>query len=228
MNLFAADARMVGRLIVKDWQIYQKQLAGYLLGIVLALGLIGTGQPWLASAGALLLVVLLVVVGSYTIQTSLLNERKHQTMPFIMSLPVSPMDVYWGKLLANLVIYLVPLLLVGCGLIALVLSTPIPDGVIVWIVLSAIFVLTTFCVSLCFAIACESEGWNVFVMLGLMTLIGPFMFVVGRLDGIVEYIRGEHVVWTATASALLAAELAAIALVIVATSVLHARKRAFL
>lgn len=228
MNLLAADARMVGRLIVKDWQVCQKQLAGFLAGIVLALGLIGTGQPWLAGAGAMLLIVLLVVVGSVTIQTSLLNERKQQTMPFIMSLPVSPMDVYWGKLLANLVIYLVPLLLVGGGMIALILTTPIPDGLVVWIVLSVTFVLTTFCLSLCFAIACESEGWNAFVMLGLMTLIGPFMFVVGQLEGIAEHRFGNAVVWTATASALLAAELAAIALVIVATSVLHARKRAFL
>lgn len=229
MNLFPSDVRMVGRLIVKDWQVYQKALAGFLAGIVLALGLIGSGGPWwVAGAGAMLLIVLLVVVGSVTIQTSLLTERKQQTVPFIMSLPVSPMDVYWGKLLANLVIYLVPLLLVGGGMIALILTTPIADGLVVWIVLSVLFVLTTFCLSLCFAIACESEGWNAFVMLGLMTLIGPFMFLVGRLEGIVEHVRGEHVVWTPTALAVLAAELATIAIAIVVTSVLYARKRSFL
>lgn len=228
MNLFASDARMVGRLIVKDWQVNQKQLAGFVAGIVLALGLIGTGGPWLASAGALLLITLLVVVGSVTIQTSLMNERKQQTVPFIMSLPVSPMDVYWAKLLANLTIYLVPLLLVGGGMVALILTTPIPDGLVVWVVLSVLFVLTTFCVSLCFAIACESEGWNVFVMLGLMTLIGPFMFVTGQLDGIVEHTRGETVVWTGTALAVLAAELATIAVAILVTSVFHARRRSFL
>lgn len=228
MSWFASDAAMVWKLVVKDWQVYQKQLAGFVAGMLLALGLVGMGTPLMASAGALLLLVQLLVVGTYAIQSSIMAERKLQTVPFIMSLPVTPMDVYWGKLLANLVIYLVPLLLVGGGMIALILTTPIADGLIVWIVLSVLFVLTTFCLSLCFAIACESEGWNAFVMLGLMTLIGPFMFVVGRLEGIVEHVRGEQVVWTPTALAVLAAELATIAIAIVVTSVLYARKRSFL
>ena len=29
MNWFASDAAMVGKLIAKDWQVYQKQLAGF-------------------------------------------------------------------------------------------------------------------------------------------------------------------------------------------------------
>ena len=60
--------------------------------------------PLMASAGALLLLVQLLVVGTYAIQSSIMAERKLQTVPFIMSLPVTPMDVYWGKLLANLVV----------------------------------------------------------------------------------------------------------------------------
>ena len=128
MNWLASDGAMVRKLIVKDWQVYQKQLAGFLGGMLLALGLVGMGTPLLASAGALLLLVLLLVVGSYAIQSSVMAERKEQTQPFVMSLPVTPMDVYWGKLLANLVIYLVPFLLVTGGLLALILSTPRPDG----------------------------------------------------------------------------------------------------
>ena len=108
MNWLASDAGMVGKLIIKDWQVYQKQLAAYVAAMLLALGLVGMGTPLMASAGALLLLVLLLVVGSYAIQSSTTTERKQQTAPFIMSLPVTPMDVYWGKLLANLVIYLVP------------------------------------------------------------------------------------------------------------------------
>ncbi|MCI1710262.1 MAG: hypothetical protein LKM39_07905 [Chiayiivirga sp.] len=44
-------------------------------------------------------------------------ERKEQTQPFVMSLPVTPMDVFWGKLLANLVIFLVPFLFVTGGMV---------------------------------------------------------------------------------------------------------------
>ena len=228
MSWFASDAAMVWKLVVKDWQVYQKQLAGFVAGMLLALGLVGMGTPLMASAGALLLLVQLLVVGTYAIQSSIMAERKLQTVPFIMSLPVTPMDVYWGKLLANLVIYLVPFLLVTGGLLTLILSTPRPDGAVPWLAVVALFMLAVFCVSLCVAIAVESEGWNIFAILALMTLIGPFLYWVSRLDGIVQYLKADDIVWSAPVLGVLAAEVAVIAVAILVTSWIHARKASFL
>lgn len=228
MSWFASDAAMVWKLVVKDWQVYQKQLAGFVAGMLLALGLVGMGTPLMASAGALLLLVQLLVVGTYAIQSSIMAERKLQTMPFIMSLPVTPMDVYWGKLLANLVIYLVPFLLVTGGLLTLILSTPRPDGAVPWLAVVALFMLAVFCVSLCVAIAVESEGWSIFAILALMTLIGPFLYWVSRLDGIVQYLKADDIVWSAPVLGVLAAEVAVIAVAILVTSWIHARKASFL
>jgi ABC-type transport system involved in multi-copper enzyme maturation permease subunit len=228
MNWLASDAGMVKKLIIKDWQVYQKQLAGYVAGMLFALSLIGMGTPWMASAGALMLLVLLLVVGSYAIQSSIMAERKQQTVPFVMSLPVTPMDFYWGKLLANLIIYLVPFLLVTGGLIALILTTPRPDGSVTWLVVVAMFMLAIFCVSLCVGITIDSEGWNVFAMLVLMTLIGPFLFWVSRIDGIARYMKTDNIVWSAPAIGILIAELAVIVVAIFVTSWFHARKSSFL
>lgn len=228
MSWFASDAAMVWKLVVKDWQVYQKQLAGFVAGMLLALGLVGMGTPLMASAGALLLLVQLLVVGTYAIQSSIMAERKLQTVPFIMSLPVTPMDVYWGKLLANLVIYLAPFLLVTGGLLTLILSTPRPDGAVPWLAVVALFMLAIFCVSLCVAIAVESEGWNIFAILALMTLIGPFLYWVSRLDGIVQYLKTDDIVWSAPVLGVLAAEVAVIAVAILVTSWIHARKASFL
>ena len=228
MSWFASDAAMVWKLVVKDWQVYQKQLAGFVAGMLLALGLVGMGTPLMASAGALLLLVQLLVVGTYAIQSSIMAERKLQTVPFIMSLPVTPMDVYWGKLLANLLIYLVPFLLVTGGLLTLILSTPRPDGAVPWLAVVALFMLAIFCVSLCVAIAVESEGWNIFAILALMTLIGPFLYWVSRLDGIVQYLKTDDIVWSAPVLGVLAAEVAVIAVAILVTSWIHARKASFL
>ena len=228
MNWFASDAAMVGRLVVKDWQVYQKQLAGYVAGLLLALGMVGMGTPLLSAAGALLLLVLLIVVGSYAIQSSIMAERKQQTQPFVMSLPVTPMDVFWGKLLANLAIYLVPFLLVSGGLLALILTTPRPDGAVPWTVVVAMFVLANFCVSLCVAIAVDSEGWNVFAMLALMTLIGPFLYWVSQMHGIREHLQGDAIVWSPQVLGLIGGELAVIAIAILAAGWTHARKASFL
>lgn len=228
MNWLPSDAGMVGKLILKDWQIYQKQLAGYVAGMLLALGMLGMGSSLMAAAGALLLLVLLIVVGMYAINSSIMAERKQQTVPFIMSLPVTPMDVYWGKLIANLVIYLVPFLLVLGGLLALVLTTPRPDGSVTWLLVIAMFVLVNFCVSLCVAIAVDSEGWNAFAMLALMTLIGPFIYWVTWMDGIRQHLPGDDIVWSASVLGLLGAEVAVIVVAIVVTSVVFSRKSSFL
>ena len=228
MNWSASDTATVGKLIVKDWQVYQKQLAGYVAGLLLALGLVGMGSPLLSAAGGLLLLVLLIVVGTFAVGSLVMAERKEQTQPFVMSLPVTPMDVFWGKLLANLTIYLVPFLLVTGGMLALILLTPSPDGTVPWVMLIALFVLANFIVSLCVAIAVDSEGWNAFAMLALMTLIGPFIYWVTWMDGIREHLKGDVIVWSPQVRGLIGGELAVMAIAILVAGWVHARKTSFL
>jgi len=228
MNHPTSSIDMIKLLVIKDWQIYQKQLAGYVAGMLLALSLVGMGKPWSFAAGSLLLLVLLTVIGQFAIQTSVVTERKEQTLPFIMSLPVAPMDFYWGKLLANLAIYLVPFTLVTGGTAALVLSTPLPDGLLVWFLLIYCFLLMCFCVTLCIAIAVESEGWNMFTMMALMTLVGPYIYGIGRVAAIGTNLNTNNIVWSAPAVGLLTGELAVIAIVLGVTSWIHARKTSFL
>ncbi|QNN47361.1 ABC-2 transporter permease [Thermomonas brevis] len=228
MNWLASDAAMVRKLVVKDWQVYRKQLAGYVAGLLFALGLVGMGSPLLSAAGGLLLLVLLIVVGTFAIGSLIMAERKEQTQPFVMSLPVTPMDVFWGKLLANLAIYLVPFLLVTGGMLALILGTPSPDGAVPWVLLIALFVLVNFVVSLCVAIAVDSDGWNAFAMLALMTLIGPFIYWVTWMDGIREHLQGDVIVWSPQVLWLIGGELAVIGIAILAAGWVHARKTSFL
>lgn len=224
----AADLNMIKLLIIKDWQIYQKQLAAYVAGLLLALSLIGTSQPWPFYLGAMLLIVLLVSTGYFGIGTSLLTERKEQTMPFIMSLPVTPVDFFWGKLLANLTIFLVPFTLVVVGTTFLVLFTPLPDGLLVYALLIYFFMLMSFCVSLSVAIAVESEGWNVFTMMAMMTILNPFIFGIGRIEAIGANVQTNNIVWSLPALGILAGELLVIVLALGVTSWIHSRKTAFL
>lgn len=228
MSWLPSDTRMVRRLVMKDWAVYRRQLAGYVGGILFALGLVGSGGPWAMAAGALLLLVLLVVVGSYSIQTSLLVERKQQTVPFIMSLPVTPMDVYWGKLLANLLIYLVPFAAVTGGMAALILLTALPDGLLVYTLLAAVFVLASFCITLCVAIVTASEGWNVFTMLALMTLIGPFLYWLRGVENVGNVLGSDAAAWSAQASGVLLVLLGVIAVAVGLSAWQYARKTVFL
>ncbi len=196
MNTFSYDFVMIKRLALKDWHIYQKQLAAYVLGLLVGLTLVGIGKSWSFYLGALVLMVLLICAGGFAIQSSLLNERKEQTLAFVMSLPVSPMDFYWSKLVANFVIYLVPSTLVVVGSLFLVLFTALPDGILVWALLIFTYLAMIFCVSLCVALVVESEGWNIFVQIGLSTTLSPFIMGIGQIDAIGLNIKTNNIVWS--------------------------------
>lgn len=228
INHPSSSIDMIKLLVIKDLQIYQKPLAAFVAGMMLALSLIGTGKPWPFAVGSLLLLVLLVTISSFSILASLVTERKEQTVPFIMSLPVTPMDVYWGKLLGTLTIYLVPFTLVAGGTVALVLGTPLPDGLLVFFLLIYCFLLMCHCVHLCIAIAIASEAWIIFTMMALMTLVGPYIYGIVRVAAIRTNLNSNNIVWSGTALGLLAAQLAVIAIVLGVTSWAYSRKTSFL
>jgi ABC-2 type transport system permease protein len=222
------NIEMIKLLVVKDWQVYQKQLAGYLAGLILALSLIGTAKPWSFNAGGLLLLVLLISTGFFAIGHIVLNERKEQTLPFVMSLPVTPVTFYIAKLLAGLIIYLVPFALVVSATAFLIHYTPLPDGMLVYAMLVFCFMLMTHCVALCVAVAVESEGWNIFIQMALMTMLGPFMVWAARLQSIAANIRTDRIVWSPDVVSVLAAELLVLVLALGSTGWSHARKSSFL
>jgi ABC-2 type transport system permease protein len=228
MNADAFDVQMIKQLVMKDWQIYQKQLAAYVVGLLVGLTLVGVGKAWSFYIGALLLLVLLICAGGFAIQSSLLNERKEHTLPFVMSLPVTPMTFYWSKLLANVTIYLVPFTLVVGGAVFLILFTPLPDGLLVWSLLIFGFLAMIFFVSLCTALVVEAEGWNIFVQIGLSTTISPFIMGIGMIDAIGIHIKTNNIVWSLPAIGIFLAQFAVIALAIVFTRWVHRRKTSFL
>lgn len=228
MNATSLDIQMIKILVIKEWQIYQKQLAAYVVGLLLGLTLVGLGKAWSFYVGALLLLTLLICMGNFAIGSSLLNERKEHTLPFVMSLPVTPMTFYWSKLIANVVIYLAPFALVVVSTMFLVLFTPLPDGILVWSLLIYGYLATAFFVSLCAALVLETEGWNVFVMIALSTLVSPFIMGVGMIDVIGKNIETNQIVWSLPAIGILIAEFAVILLAIVITSWVYRRKTSFL
>ncbi len=228
MKFGVSDFGMVKRLIFKDWQIFQKQLAAYVLGLIVGLSLIGVAKPIPFFIGALLLLILLICVGGFAIGSSLLNERKEQTIPFIMSLPITPMDFFWSKLLANALIYLVPFALVFGGILFLVFLTPLPNGLLPWFLLILFFLAVIFVLSLCAAIAIESEGWNIFTQIALSCLISPFIVGLGMFKEIGMYTKTEHIFWSTPTLVIFAAEFSVIAIALILTAWVHSRKTAFL
>lgn len=218
---------VIKQLIAKDWVLFQKQLAAYVTGGIVALCLIGMAKGWSFYLGSLLLIVVLVAAACFSISTSLLAERKEQTLAFVMSLPVTPLDFYLAKLLGNLVTFLVPFLVMLVGTIAVIAFTPLPDGLVIFSLLVFGFVMLAYAVSLSVAMAVESEGWNTFAMIGSMTLINPFIMLLGQIPAISGHVKTENIVWSAPAVSILLGMLVASIAVLVVTGWVHCRKQAF-
>lgn len=220
--------QMIKRLIVKEFHMYQKQFAAYVIGLLIGLTLIGMAKTWSFYAGGMILLVLLICVGGFAIQSSLLNERREHTLTFMMSLPMTPMTFFWSKVLANLVLYLVPFLIVVAGTAFLVLFTPLPDGILIWSFLIYGFLATNFFISLSAALVLESEGWNIFVQIAVSTFVGPFMVVIGSIDAIGKRIETNAIVLSQEALGIFALELAAILLSLAFARAVYRRKDSFL
>ncbi len=218
---------LIRLLVVKDWQLFEKQLAAYVLGGVVALGLIGLGKSWSFYIGSLLLIVVMIAAACFSISNSLINERKERTLAFVMSLPVSPLEFTLVKLLGNLATFALPYALMVLGASALILLTPLPDGLFVYWLLIAGHILLAYSLSLAVALGVESEGWNTFVMVASQVLINPFIMGLSQIPAIVEPLRGELVVWSPQAVAILSAQALGSLLILGVAGWRQARKPAF-
>lgn len=214
-------------LVVKDWQLFQTQLAAYVLAGIVALAFLGLAKPWAFYVGSLLLIVVLVAVACFAISTSLLNERKEHTLAFVMSLPVSPLDFTVAKLAGNLLTFLVPYAVIGLGTLAVILTTPLPDGLVVLALLLFGHILLAYCASLAVAMQVESEGWNTFVMIASNLLINPFLMLIGQIDSIRVAARGEVIAWSTEAVLILSAQLLLSVSLLAFTTWWNGRKPAF-
>ena len=93
---------LVLRLIVKDWYLSRATLA-----LIAAVGGLSVGVPqWrggMIGFSAILAALITTVFLSILLpMNTIVNERKRQNLPFVMSLPISPMEYTTAKILGDL------------------------------------------------------------------------------------------------------------------------------
>lgn len=224
---FTPNLPLIRLLVVKDWQLFQKFLAACVLAGIVALALLGLAKPWAFHLGSTLLIVVLVSGACFSISTSLLVERKEQTLAFVMSLPVTPLDFTLAKLAGNLLTFFVPFLVMLGGTLMVILGTPLPNGLVVLAALVFGHILLAYGLSLAVAMRVESEGWNTFVMIASMVLVNPFLLLIGQIDAITEPVRTEAIVWSGPALAIIGAQVLLFMVAIVYTAWSLGRRPAF-
>ncbi|MEP7010254.1 MAG: ABC-2 transporter permease [Acidobacteriota bacterium] len=229
MNALAMDFQMVRRLVLKDWYFQRKPIFGYLAAGVLALALIADPNEGAFFAGSILMITVLLAVGIHLAMASVVEERKDQTLAFVMSLPISVKEYTTAKILSNLLIFLVPWLTLLIGSFVVIAVKPgLPDGLIPF---TAIILLELFASSvliLSVALVSESQNWTIGAIVFGNLFFQGFLYTVSHLPSIAQTMKGSRIVWSPAALTLLVGEVAAIALMVGSTFWLQSRKTDFL
>ncbi len=219
---------MVKRLILKDWYLQRWVILGSIAGGVASLGVIATGNPAAFFLGLLLLITSLIVIGAQVAGSTIVSERKDQTLAFAMSLPISYREYTLSKVAGNLLIFLVawiPLLLVSLGLL---LYTPKTYGLVPYTVIMATEILVSTCFIIGVSLVTESQAWMIAaIMIGNLAL-NVVGYLVAHIPSIQRGMEGSSIQWTPAASICLLSECGLIAALILGTFFVQSRKKDFL
>jgi ABC-2 type transport system permease protein len=219
---------MVKTLILKDWYLQRLAIFGSLFGCLATLGIIATGGKVAFFLGLILLIMVIVSIGGHLASATIVTERKEQTLPFVMSLPISYREYTTSKILGNLLIFLVPWLTMVLGSFAILLLSPSSRGLIPYVAVMSTEILMTTCLIIGVAVITESQGWTVAAIMVGNLAVNIMGYLVAHIAGIAKGMWGPTIQWTSSASVVLLAELATIALFLAGTFFVQSRKKDFL
>ena len=196
--------------------------------MVATLGIIATGAKVAFLIGLILLIMVIISIGAQMAVATIVTERKEQTLPFVMSLPISYREYTASKIWGNLIIFLVPWVTMVLGSFGLLLWSPSSRGLLPYTaIMSTEILLSTFLI-LAVALITESQGWTVAaIMVGNLAVNG-LGYVFAHIGGIAKGMWGPTIQWSGAASAVLLAEFATIVLLLGATFLEQSKKKDFL
>jgi len=220
---------VVQALILTDWHRHRLHILLCLVCGGLALALIQVGGELPTIFGATVFFVGLIVLGSMLPVSNVINERKKQTLPFLMSLPLSVTQYTAAKIVSTVGMFLVPWLTLVVAAVSFIATHPvIPDGFIPAILIAAIFTFVGFCVIAGVALVSESEGATIAATIGSNSLYGFGWYLLIRNPAIRADMSSPVIVWSREVLTILGIEIAVIALILGLTFYLQSRKRDFI
>ena len=102
------NSRVIQALILKDWRLQRTQTLISVAAGGLALALLQVRTETTFMVGTVWFFVALIVLGSMLPVSNVINERKKQSLAFLMSLPISALQYGISKMVSTLGLFLAP------------------------------------------------------------------------------------------------------------------------
>lgn len=219
---------MVKALIRKDWYFNKHTLLlFFILGLVSVALLSFESRAFYI--GMVLLLSIVILTGALLVINTVVNERKNQTLAFLISLPITYMDYTKAKMILNLLAYFIVWLILVVGTIGvLYYSEHLPNGLIPYALIILIELMVAFILILGTALVSESEKWTIVVMSITNIGVSLFMFLIASMKSINQHMEGPIAVWNSTALMIIGIELIIGVVIIGLTFYLQSRKKDFI
>jgi ABC-2 type transport system permease protein len=167
------------------------------------------------------------VLNIFLVLANVTGEKKDKVRLFVLSLPISTAQYTVAKMVANLIAFFVPWLVLTAGSLIVIAFTTIPDGLMPITLAVCTYLLAYFCVLLGAAIVSESQfGPGAVILAGNVSL----NFVIAglfRMRSIGAHASGNTAVWGSEVFAILAIELVVGALALVLAFAHQSRRKDF-
>jgi ABC-type transport system involved in multi-copper enzyme maturation permease subunit len=210
-------------LYVNRWFIVGGTASGIASVVIASLGKLGF------HIGTLTWLTTIIATGVMLALYGIMNERKEQSLQFVLSLPLSTGGYVRAKMLGLTAAFLVMWLLTSAAALLLVfLEDGVPDGIAPYTVLLSMFMLANFVVVLCGGLHAQSEAMNSAVIIVTNMGVSIFMFTVAPLPGIGNFMWGPTPVWNSTFWTVLACQIAVMVIAFALPFFFAARRRDFL
>jgi ABC-2 type transport system permease protein len=219
---------MVKSLILKDWYLQRWAIIGSVAAGLVTLGITVSGSKAAFLLGIIALVTVIIAIGAHLAISTIVSERKEQTLPFVMTLPISFREYTAAKIFGNLSIFLVPWLSLVLATFTIILLAPgIPHGLIPFVAIMSVEILVSTCLIIAVAVISESQGWSIAaIMVGNLALNG-IGYYVAHIPSIARGMDSATIQWSPAASVSILTEFALIVLLLTGTFFLQSRKTDF-
>lgn len=217
-------------LILKDVRLQRPTIIFTLLAGATALGVLLVGGQTPVVIGTVFFFVSIVFSACLLPLQNIVNERKKQTLPFVMSLPVSSAQYGVVKLVSSVGMFVILwLTLCGAALFMILGRHALPNGAIPAGLIVMNFPLIGFCLITGTALVAESEGWGTAAMAVVNSSYWLVWYLLAsHFPSLTQTAGGPVAVWSPEVFKILGTEFAVVALILGMTLYLQSRKRSFI
>ena len=219
---------VVRTLILSDWKRFRPLLLMFTVGGALAFLLLQVGGEIPTILGATWFFMALIVLGCLLPPFNVVNERKKQVLPFLMSLPISVTQYTTAKLLSTVGMFLVSWVTLVAAAVAFVIGREsLPDGIIPVVIILSVLTFIGFCLIAGVTMVSESEQWMMAATVLANSSYGFGWYLLVRNAAIREGMKSAAPVWGPEVVTILAVEVAVVVVILGLTFFLQSRKKDF-